>query len=269
MIKTIEDIYTEYTREVQPDIPGYVARIYGYVRMSKATQVDSPETQKFMISQYTKNHGQTGEIAFMEDRAVSGPTPFMKRTAGKELLRVLRRGDWVIVTHLDRCCRNTLDFLWLANELNARGVHFHIVNLFGSAIDTSSPMGMLIVTMLAGFATFERAMISIRTKEALAAKKGQGVKHARHAGYGFTWDRQKVNGKMERIRITHDEERAVMKAIAQWRIRDDPFTWEEIASALKKQGVLTKDGKEWDQNRVRRAFAAEMDLRAKAAGLGK
>lgn len=249
---------------------------YGYIRMSTSKQVDSPETQRHTQRAYLAAHGSASdgtdavsEIQFVQDSAKSGTSKFSDRPGGKELLRVLRRGDRLIVTHLDRISRNTRDFLELAEELNARGVRLHICNMFGMAMDLSSPMGKLILTMLVGFAQFERDMTSLRTREALAAKKDKGVKHARHAGYGFKWEVHKVEGKNQRVRVRNDEERGVMRSIALWRLRDEPFTWDEIAINLYSNKVLTKDGKPWDQNRVRRAFAAEMLLRAKEAGAGK
>jgi site-specific DNA recombinase len=243
-------------------------RDYGYVRMSTDKQVDSPETQRFTLANYAKANG-IGELIYVQDSAKSGTSAFGSRAGGKELLKELRRGDRLIVTHLDRISRNTRDFLGLVEELQARGIHLHICNMFGVAMDLSSPMGKLILTMLVGFSQFERDMTSLRTREALAAKKGQHIKHARHAGYGFKWEPQRVEGKLVRVRVKDLEERSVMKSIALWRMRDDPFTWEEIAGNLQKQGIKTKDGGVWDQNRVRRAFAAEMLLRAKDAGAGK
>jgi putative DNA-invertase from lambdoid prophage Rac len=244
-------------------------RVFGYVRMSTAKQADSPETQRTVIAGYVKNGGLADDVIFCQDSAKSGTTPFMSRDAGNALLSAMRRGDRLVVTHLDRISRNTRDFLGLAEQLADRGIHLHICNMFGVAMDLSSPMGKLIITMLAGFAQFERDMTSLRTREALAAKKGKNVKHCRFPGYGCKWEVHKVDGKPARVRVRDDDERAIMKRIAQWRLQDNPFTWDEIAENLAKHGIMTKEGKPWDQNRVRRAFAAEMQLRAKEAGVGK
>lgn len=238
-------------------------RVFGYIRMSTDKQAASPETQRTVIKGYLAANNLGDDVTFFQDSAKSGTTPFMSRESGRALIGLLRRGDRLIVTHLDRISRNTRDFLWLAEELAARGVHFHICNLFGAAMDLSSPMGKLLVTMLAGFAQFERDMTSLRTKEALAAKKGKDIKHCRFPGYGFKWETHRIDGKPARVRVKDDEERGVMKHIAKWRLADEPYSWDEITLNIAKQGILTKEGKAWDQNRVRRAFSAEMILRSK------
>ena len=67
------------------------------------------------------------------------------------LLEVVRSGDMLKVTKLDRLARNTRHLLEILNQLHAKGV---IANP-ESGIDTATPTGKLMLTMIGAIATFE------------------------------------------------------------------------------------------------------------------
>jgi DNA invertase Pin-like site-specific DNA recombinase len=88
----------------------------------------------------------------------------------------VREGDTLVVHSLDRLARNTEDLLRTVRDLNSKGVavEFAKENLTftGSAVD---PMANLMMTMLAGFAQFERSMIRERQREGIAVAKTKGI----------------------------------------------------------------------------------------------
>ncbi len=93
-----------------------------------------------------------------------------------EVIQKLQPGDTLVVWDLDRAFRSTLDALLEAEKLLGRGVQFQIATLL---LDTSTPTGKLLFTVLSAFAEFERRMISKRTIEGLAVARSQGKRLGR------------------------------------------------------------------------------------------
>ena len=114
--------------------------------------------------------------AIIIEEAYSGAK---ERPVFNELLAKLQQGDTLVVTKLDRFCRTVKEGLGYIDELLAKGVRIHILNM-GLIEDT--PMGRLMVTNLLAFAEFERAMILERTQGGKAiAKQKPGYKEGRKA----------------------------------------------------------------------------------------
>ena len=92
----------------------------------------------------------------------------MDRPQFTELMKVLQTGDKLVVTKLDRFARTAGDGISAIRGLLDRGVSVHILNM--GLID-NTPTGKLMVTMLLGFAEFERDMIIERTNAGKAIAK--------------------------------------------------------------------------------------------------
>jgi len=82
-----------------------------------------------------------------------------------ELLEVLKDGDTLVITKLDRFARSTVDGIETIKNLFNRGIRVHVLNM-GLVEDT--PTGRLIFTVMSAFAEFERDMIIERTQEGKA-----------------------------------------------------------------------------------------------------
>lgn len=95
----------------------------------------------------------------------------LKRPVYTEVLAKLEPGDTLVVWDLDRAFRSAIDALLEFDKLKQRGIKLDIVNL---QIDTSTPSGKLMYTVLSAYAEFERRVLSQRTKEGLAAAKARG-----------------------------------------------------------------------------------------------
>ncbi|HET6444983.1 MAG TPA: recombinase family protein [candidate division Zixibacteria bacterium] len=93
-----------------------------------------------------------------------------------ELLQKLSDGDTLIVTELSRLGRSTGEVIDLIDELVQGGVQV-IVHKQNLTLDKDQDdiQSLTMITLLSLFAQMERMMISKRTKEALAARKAQGV----------------------------------------------------------------------------------------------
>jgi DNA invertase Pin-like site-specific DNA recombinase len=86
-------------------------------------------------------------------------------------LALLRSGDVFVVTKLDRLARSVAHLMQILDELTQKGVSLRILNL---GMDTATPTGQLILTVLSGIADFEREIMLERQREGIARAKAEG-----------------------------------------------------------------------------------------------
>jgi DNA invertase Pin-like site-specific DNA recombinase len=86
-------------------------------------------------------------------------------------LEFIREGDTLVVTKLDRLARSISHMLSVMDTINRKGAALRIL---GMGIDTGTPTGKLILTMLGGIAEFEREIMLERQREGVAKAKAQG-----------------------------------------------------------------------------------------------
>lgn len=86
----------------------------------------------------------------------------------QKLLSELKEGDTLVVTKLDRFARSAVDAIEIIRWLFDRGIKVHVLNM---GLVENTPTGRLILTIMSGFAEFERDMIVERTKEGKAIAK--------------------------------------------------------------------------------------------------
>jgi DNA invertase Pin-like site-specific DNA recombinase len=87
------------------------------------------------------------------------------------LRQMLRQGDTVLITRIDRLGRSAKDLLNIVSDFEAKGVNLKVIE---QNIDTSTNEGKLFFTMVAAFAEFEHSMMVSRTKDGLAAARARG-----------------------------------------------------------------------------------------------
>jgi DNA invertase Pin-like site-specific DNA recombinase len=171
--------------------------IYGYARVSTAGQSRDGNS---LEDQAQKLRSAGCEEIYHD--AYTGTK--MDRPEFTVLMAKLANGDRLVVTKLDRFARTTAGGIETIRELLGRGVSIHILNM--GLID-NTPTGRLMVTMLLGFAEFERDMIVERTmagKEmAKASKPGwrEGRKEIEMDDDAF----QKFREKQKRREMTVEE----------------------------------------------------------------
>jgi len=114
----------------------------------------------------------------------------------EELTHKLADSDTLIVTELSRLGRSTAQVIDLVNELVKRNIRIIVIkqNLDMRKHDMNSK---IIITMFSLFSELERDMISSRTKEALAARKSQGIVLGKPKG---TLQKSKFDAHMPRIK---------------------------------------------------------------------
>lgn len=80
-------------------------------------------------------------------------------------------GDTLVSWRLDRLARSTRHLLQVVHDLKERGVGYRSLT---EAIDTSTPVGELLLTLLGAIATFEAAITRERVKAGMAARAARG-----------------------------------------------------------------------------------------------
>jgi len=142
-----------------------------YIRASTGKQ--DVQNQRHEILEYGNRQGVRID-EFMEVTLSSRHSSRKRRM--EELQERLEPGDTLLVTELSRLGRSTGEVIILINELVAYGITIIILKQNLRLSDALQNMtSKVMVTLLALFAEIERDFISLRTKEALASKKAQGV----------------------------------------------------------------------------------------------
>ena len=139
---------------------------YAYVRVSTKDQQDGRQ----LIAMETR--GIPPERIFSEKQ--SGKDT--KRPELKALMNAVQKGDCIVVESISRFARNTKDFLELVERLTKKGVEFISLK---EHIDTTTPTGRFMLTILAAVAELEREYILERQAEGIAAAKARGVRFGR------------------------------------------------------------------------------------------
>lgn len=98
----------------------------------------------------------------------------------KGILKVLRKGDRVVVWKLDRLGRSVKDLITVVEKIEGADADLVILT---EGVDTSTAMGRFFFHVMAAISELERGMISERTKAGMAARKAKdpevkwGAKH--------------------------------------------------------------------------------------------
>ncbi len=89
----------------------------------------------------------------------------------KAMLDYAREGDTIFIHDFSRLARSTKDLLDLVEKMQAKGIHF-VSNK--ESIDTSTPTGKLMLTMIGAINEFERQNLLERQREGIAIAKKEG-----------------------------------------------------------------------------------------------
>jgi DNA invertase Pin-like site-specific DNA recombinase len=135
--------------------------VYGYARVSTDGQSFDGQITHLKAAGCTKIFREKISGA-RTDRAQLG-----------RLLKIVEKGDVVIVTRLDRLARSTRDLLNVLATIADKKAGFR--SLGDTWADTITPHGRLMLTVLGGLAEFERELIRGRTGEGRARAIARGV----------------------------------------------------------------------------------------------
>lgn len=130
-----------------------------YVRVSTAEQNEARQIEAL------KKHG----IDKWFTEKVSGKN--MNRPQLEAMLDYMREGDTIYIHDFSRLARSTKDLLAIVEQLQAKNVHL-VSNK--ENLDTSTPTGKLMLTMIAAINEFERENLLERQREGIAIAKAEG-----------------------------------------------------------------------------------------------
>lgn len=164
--------------------------VYGYLRVSSDKQ--DYNNQKVGVDDLARRNGWTIDKYILDD-GVSGTVAAKKRNLGKQLLPNLKEGDIIICSELSRLGRKLLMIMTLLQYIMERKATVYTVKDNFVLGDNIQAMVLAFAFGLA--AQIERDMISLRTKEALARKKAEGVVLGRPIGKKSSPDKYKLSGK--------------------------------------------------------------------------
>ena len=155
-------------------MPGKARRAALYARVSTKNGQD-PETQLIALRDYAQARGFhiAGEYV---DVGISGSKD--RRPQLDRLMAHARRRnvDTVLVARFDRFARSTRHLVLALEEFNTLGIDFISLN---ESIDTSTPMGRMVFTIIGAVAELERALIRERVIMGLDRAKRQGKRLGR------------------------------------------------------------------------------------------
>ncbi len=137
--------------------------IVGYARTSTTEQRAGLEAQERDLKAAGAEKVYAEQVSSMAQRAKLA-----------EALDFLRDGDVLMVAKPDRLARSTAELLGIEADLSARGVGLVVLSMGGERLDTRNPTSKLMLTILAGVATWEREIMLERQREGIAKAKADG-----------------------------------------------------------------------------------------------
>lgn len=138
----------------------FVGQIVGYARVSAVDQNVSRQVKALEVE---------CDKIFVEKVSAAKTE---NRPQFQEMLRYLREGDVLQVTSADRLARSTRDLLDIVQSLKDRGVQVEFLD--NPALNTDTPQGEFMLTILAAVAQLERSIIRERQAEGIAIARAAG-----------------------------------------------------------------------------------------------
>ena len=140
-----------------------LAMLIGYARTSTTDQHAGFEAQLAELKAYGCERMYQEQVSAVASR--------------QELERaidMLREGDKLVVTKLDRLARNVMHMGELLQQIEAKGAGLVILSLGSETVDTSTATGKLILNMMVSVAQFEREMMKERQVEGIRRAQAEG-----------------------------------------------------------------------------------------------
>ncbi len=216
--------------------------VIGYVRVSTEDQAQrgvSLEAQRHRIEAYCAAHGLV-LVGVEEDAGISARKT-ANRPALQRALAALRKRKalGLVAVKLDRLSRTTRDVLDLVARSEKEKWALHSID---ERLDTSSPQGRFVVTLLGALAQLEREQAAERTRYAMAELRRQGRKTSSRPPFGYRFEEDRV------VKV-RNEQRILKRML---RHRAEGAGEFAVASALNRAGIPNpRTGRPWYFGTVR------------------
>ncbi|TFB56346.1 recombinase family protein [Cryobacterium tagatosivorans] len=142
-----------------------MTKLIGYARVS--TRQQSTDRQQIDILAA----GVRRDDLYV-DHGISGAQA--SRPQFDRALAALHDGDTLVITTLDRLGRSTQNMLAFAEELRGRGAGLRVLNLGGGDVDTATPMGSMLFTIMAALGQMEHEIKRERVIDSINKRRNAG-----------------------------------------------------------------------------------------------
>jgi site-specific DNA recombinase len=227
-------------------MPDRIAALYARVSTDEqAREGQSIESQIDRLSAYAKFQGWQDVQVFCDEgySAKDMARPEMQRLIG---LIKSHRVSVVATMAVDRLSRDLLDMLQFVDLCEEHGAAYVCAAL---NFDTGTPIGRMVLQILAAFAEFERSMIASRVKTNMYDLAQKKKRYMAVPPFGYEFDDAK-----ELVVIPEEAEwirRAADRFISGYGYRD-------VARWLNDHDVLTRRGYAWESSSVRQTLTNEL-----------
>ena len=142
-----------------------MGKLIGYARVSTRNQDTDRQEQDLLAAGVRRDdlyvdHGMSGARA--------------SRPEFDRAILALHEGDTLVVTTLDRLGRSTQNMLALPEMLKWRGAGLRVLNLGGGNVDTGTPMGAMVFTVMAALAQMELEIKRERITDSVSKRRAAG-----------------------------------------------------------------------------------------------
>jgi site-specific DNA recombinase len=214
-----------------------VAGIYCRVSTKEQTLGYSLDEQKHRCREYLKTLDQKYHRIYVDD-GYTGKT--LQRPAMQKLIGDIIAGkiSHVVVWKLDRLSRNLTDTLFMVEELDKAGVGVISVT---QAIDTTTTIGKIVISVLSGFSQIELENISDRVRMGVTARRRDG-KWCGSPPYGYDYDKE--SGKL----VMNPKESKIVRQIFKRYLKYESAG--RVRKYLIDQGIPTRGGNGWSTTTI-------------------
>lgn len=186
-------------------------QVVGYARVSSRDQNEARQIEAL------------GEVDRLYSDKASGKNA--DRPELEALIGYVRDGDTVLVKSPDRLARSTKDLLTLMERFREKGASVEFVD--NPSLNTDSPQGSFMLTILAAVAELERQVILERQAEGIALAKKRGV-YARQP-------------KLSKDQVSEARDRVTGGVPVARVARELQVSRQTLYAALKGQGRYARD----------------------------
>jgi DNA invertase Pin-like site-specific DNA recombinase len=142
-----------------------LSKLIGYARVSTRQQSADRQEVDLLAAGVRRDD-------LYVDHGVSGARA--SRPQFDRAIAALEDGDTLLITTLDRLGRSTQNMLAFADELRRRGAALRVLNLGGGDVDTSTPMGSMLFTIMAALAQMEHEIKRERVLDSISKRRAAG-----------------------------------------------------------------------------------------------
>ena len=219
--------------------------VYFYGRCSADENFEKGSSIETQLSKATA-YGVIKNLTINKEitESISGTVKFANRPMGLEIMSVLKRGDHIICSALDRFSRNTLDLLQVIEKFKRLKVSLHFTE-FGE-VTGSDAMGSVFVKLLSVFAEFYSKQCSEKQKATKDRLKSQGRFGGGKKLYGYDVDQnnylvpcekeQQVIRDMQLMRKKGTSYQKVADQITKTTRKKFPVSW--VFKILNREGAI-------------------------------